>query len=292
MNLATFAEKYYWPSKAHLAPSTLAGYRSDWENHVLPRWGAVELCDIKAVDIEVWLSGMTHGQASNALGCLRRMMRKAEAWDMVVVDPTRKSIELPRRRDPYVPPVLEPGDVPVLLRGFWGHELEAYVTISVLCGLRRCEAAALYWSDVNLRDGSVRIDKGLQCVGGELVEWYTKTSHSVRTVYLPPEAVRRLREVKGKGPLVPDESGGRMNPDRIARMYRSHCKHEGLPYVPLTNLRHTYARMALEAGIQEAEVRSAMGHSERSQMLEQHYFVSDKKIGKNGARKIERLLKS
>lgn len=291
MNVKDFAERYWWPLKeAKLAPSTLSGYRSDYMNLVLPRWGETELDDVDPMDIETWIAPMSYGKAVNALGALRRIMRRAEGKGLIAIDPTRRDIELPIKHYRYRAPALDSDEVVRLLRGFWGHELEPIVTISVLCGLRRCEVCALYWSDIDLREGIVKVNKGYQCVGGELVEWFCKTEKSVREVAIPPTSVRRLREIRGKGPLVPDD-GHRMNPDKVARRYKAWCGKQDLPYVSMTNLRHTFARMTIATGeISDVVARDLMGHSEHSEMLEKNYYSSNRTIAKAAARSIERLL--
>ena len=288
MKLETYASIAYWPTR-DLAPSTLAGYLSDWSNHVLPRWGDVEMEDITASDIEAWLSTMTKGQAGNSLGCLRRILRKAERDGMVAADPTRKAIELPRVRVPYQPRVLNLQDARRLLRGFYGHQLEAWVLLSLVSGTRRCESCALVRRDFNSRDGSASITKGLQTVRGETVEWFTKTPHSVRTVYLPKFATARLREIWKRGPLCDDE-GSRMNPDKVARLYRAHCEQAGLPFVPPTNLRHSYVGLALMSGAPMWWVQQQLGHAGSSSTLEAHYLWTDKTLGKRYARLLDDLL--
>jgi len=290
MRLGDYAETFYWPTKTGLAPSTLAGYASDYANHVLPRWGDAELSEIRARDIEAWLAPMTHAQAANAKSCLQRILRMAERDDLIAVDPCRKSIALPRRRAPYVPRFLDADQARRLLRGFWGHPLEPWLLVSLTCGLRRCEGCALWWRDIDLREGGVRVDKGLQVVGGEPVEWFTKTPSSVRTVYMPRTATRRLREIRGTGPLVPDGHGARMSPDAIARRYRAHCTREGLPYVPPMYLRHTYVYLAIGAGVPEAVIKEQLGHTESSSMLREHYFWSGKSVSKDAARRLDAYL--
>jgi integrase len=290
MDLLTYSKASYEPHMAALAPSTRLGYECDLKNLVYPRWGGVELSEIKASAIEEWLSGMTHGQAVNALGGLRRIMRKAERDDLITIDPCRKTIQLPKRRKAYRPRWLETAEVRELAVGFWGHPLEAWLTVSLMCGLRRCESTALYWSDIDLREGGIEISKGLQCTDGKLVEWFAKTPNSVRTVYLPKNAVRRLREIKENGALVPDGDGSRMNPDKVARHYRSWCRKASLPFVPPMYLRHTYVHMAIEAGIPEAVIKEQLGHTESSAMLREHYFWSGKKVSKDAASKINAIL--
>lgn len=288
MLLKTYAAVSYWPTR-NLAPSTMAGYLSDYKNHVLPRWGDVELADIRAADIEAWIAPMKRGVAVNALGCLRRILRKAERDDLIELDPTRKAIELPKRRVPYQPKVLSLQDARAVLRGFYGHPLEAWVLMSICTGTRRCESLALTRRDFNSREGMVSINKGLQTVRGEMVEWFTKTPHSVRTVYLPRFATARLREIWKSGPIC-QEDRQRMSPDKVARLYRTHCQKNSLPFVPPTNLRHSYVGLALASGAPMWWVQSQLGHAGGSSTLEAHYLWTDKTLGKRYARLLDDLL--
>lgn len=287
MNLKTYAEVAYWPTR-NLAPSTMAGYLSDWYNHVLPRWGNYELQDISASEIEAWIAPMTKGCAVNSLGLLRRILLKAERDGLIDFAPTRKAIELPKTHVPYRPKVLDLQGARRLLRGFYGHPLEGWVIVSLTTGTRRCESTALVRRDYNSREGIISISKGLQTVKGETVEWFTKTPHSVRSVYLPKFANARLREIWKSGALCADE--GRMNPDKVARLYRAHCDKEKLPFVPPTNLRHSYVGLALMSGAPMWWVQQQLGHSGASSTLEAHYLWTDKTLGKRYARLLDDLL--
>lgn len=72
-----------------------------------------------------------------------------------------------------------------MLRGMWGHWAEAVTICAVTLGLRRGEACALEWSDINLKTGEVRISKSRQYVNGQIITVKTKTEKSTRSCYLP-----------------------------------------------------------------------------------------------------------
>ncbi len=74
------------------------------------------------------------------------------------------------------------------------HRLYALWVVLIMLGLRRSEACGLHWSDVDLAAGTLRVERGLQRVEGELRELPTKTRRSNRTVPLPPMCVRVLRD--------------------------------------------------------------------------------------------------
>lgn len=272
MTLDEFVDLHYWDYCRKLRQSTVVGYRSAYANHVSPMFGGWELDTIKARDIEIWLAGFElAGAAEKAYTTLRGMLRKAERWDMIGTDPTRREIDRPHKHR-YIPPVLSAQGVRDLLRGFFAHELEACVICSVCLGLRRGEACGLMWSDIDLRSGEVRISRSRQYVGGQVVVLAPKTDRSERTCYLPRFAVARLREVRGAGWL-----SGDLTPDAVSRRYKAHCRRAGLPYVPLTNLRHTWATTSLAAGNDVAVVSKMLGHSDIVTTA-RYYLVPDRKL--------------
>lgn len=272
MLLSDFASYHYWPYTERLRESTRIGYESSWRNHVEPMFGDRDLSDITARDIEVWLSGFElAGAGQKAYTTLRGMLRKAVKWGMLDLDPTRIEITVPRKQK-HTPAVLSASGVRELLRGFYGHELEAYVIVSACLGLRRGEACGLEWSDVDLRGGLVRIERSRQYIGGNVVVLEPKTERSARECFLPRFAVTRLREIKGKGWITGD-----LTPDAVSRRYKTHCRHAGLPYVPPSNLRHTWATTSLAAGNDIAVVSKMLGHADITTTA-RYYLVPDRKL--------------
>lgn len=285
MLLKDFVEDYYLPSLSDLRESTRLGYASAISLYVLPRFGDCELEEIKAFDIEQWLKSIERpGAAEKAYKTLRQIIRRAIDWDMFdAVDPTRKRIRLPKKK-PYRPTVLSAKEVRGLLRGFYGHELEAVVICAVALGLRRGEACGLMWADIDLRSGLVKIERSAQYIEGRVVVVDPKTEKSARECYLPHFAIRRLREIKGTGSII-----GEMTPEEVSRRYKAHCKKRKLPYTSFTNLRHTWATLALAGGADSATVAAMLGHSQIATTYE-HYLVPDKKIYKNAQKGFESLI--
>lgn len=285
MQLREFVSEYYMPSLADLRESTKVGYESAIRLHILPEFGDREMEDIRAYGIEMWLKSIgSPGGAEKAYKTLRQIIRRAINWDMFdAADPTRKRIRMPKKRA-YRPVVLDARQTRALLRGFYGHELEAVVICAVTLGLRRGEACGLEWSDIDLRGGSVSIRRSKQYVKGGVLIVDPKTDRSARTCWLPRFAVGRLREIRGKGPVTGD-----LAPDAVSRRYRSHCKAEGLPYTSFTNLRHTWATLALAGGADSATVASMLGHAQMSTTYE-HYLIPDRKIHRDAQRGFEALI--
>ena len=234
----------------------MVGYESAWRCHIVDAFGGLETDSITADTIETWMAGMPRGAARKAFGVLRAMLRKASRWGVSDVDATTR-VRGPKRTD-HQPRVLDSRQIATLLRGFWGHELEAWLICSVTLGLRPEEALGLEWSDIDLRGGMVRIRRGVQWVSGREVVVEPKTDLSARDVVLPRFAIIRPRQIRGRGDgrLV-----GGLNPGQVDRRYRRWCREQHPPFVPRENLRHSWATSALAAGVDVAVVSRALGHS-------------------------------
>ena len=161
------------------------------------------------------------------------------------------------------------------LRGLWGCAAEAVALCSLTLGLRRGESCALTWGDIDLRTGEVRISKSRQDVRSGTVVVPPKTDRSDRSLWLPGFALKRMRQL-AKGHAKADLICG-LSPSVAARRIKSWCKSHDLPHVSMTNLRHTWATLAIEAGIGIETVAMMLGHTEIGTAYE-HYIVPRKSV--------------
>lgn len=259
MLLQEFWDDRYVGYCERLREVTRVGYESAWRCHVEPVFGSMELADIGVDDIELWLSGLASpGAARKAWAVLRQMLRKAAKWGYLEVDVTRLEIDLPAK-PLHVPRLLTIGQTRRQLQGFYGHALEAWLIVDSCLALRPEEGYGVDWADIDMRSGITHIQRGVQWVAGHEVVVPPKTELSDRFLPLPRFAVRRLREIRNgrKGRIIGD-----LTPPQAARRYASWCKKESLPYVPVQNLRHSWATNALEAGVNIAVVSKFLGHTD------------------------------
>lgn len=285
MKLIDIYENHYLPEKtSKRAASTVAGYDSSMRLHVLPRWGECEIEDICPDDLQEWIDSFElAGAAEKAFKCLRQIIRWwVRKKRLHIADPTIY-IELNSRK-PYRPDVLDAEEISEMLRGLWGHWTEPVAICAITLGLRRGEACALEWSDINLKTGEVRINKSRQYINGQIITVKTKTEKSTRSCYLPKFAKQRLRQIKKKGLLTGD-----VPPDTVARAIKAECKKKGAPCVSMTNMRHTWATLAIESGVGIETVAMMLGHTEIDTAYN-HYIVPRKSICQEAQASVEKLL--
>lgn len=290
MKMTTITEvyvKHYLPEKSSKrAPSTIAGYESSMRLYVLPRWGEREIEGIGAQELQEWVDSIgMPGAAEKAFKCLRQVIRWWMRRECLQINDPTRSVELPKKV-PYTPDVLDSEGVSQMLKAMWGHWAEANAICAVTLGLRRGEACALEWGDINLKTGEVKISKSRQLVNGQIITVQTKTEKSTRSCFLPKFAIQRLRQIKGnkKGLL-----SGDVSPDKVARAIKTQCKKAGVPCVSMTNMRHTWATMAIEAGVGIETVAMMLGHTEISTAYD-HYIVPRKNICQEAQKSVEKLI--
>jgi integrase len=115
-----------------------------------------------------------------------------------------------------------------------------------------------------------------------------KTERSRRRVALDAATVQALREHRKQqaaerlafGPGYEDqglifcrEDGAPLHPERVSQMFRRHVRGLELPRIPLKNLRHTWASLALQAGVHPKVVSERLGHATVSFTLDTYSHV-------------------
>lgn len=281
-------DMYITDRRKRLRMNTIEGYESAIRCHLLPRWSGREIESISDTELQDWVDGFElPGAAEKAFKTFRQVIR----WSMRrlrlrMYDPTMAGIELPKKQ-PYRPKVLDAAGERSYLRALYGHECEAVAICSVTLGLRRGEACGLRWEDIDLRTGEVRVRRSRQVVSGEVVEVSPKTAKSARSCWLPRFAVQRLKAIRNgaRGLLC------ELDPDTVARRIKAACRRAGAEWVSMTSCRHTWATLAVEAGVGIETIAMMMGHSDITTAYE-HYIVPRPKICKDAQKAIERLVLS
>ncbi|WP_144715698.1 site-specific integrase [Curtobacterium pusillum] len=193
--------------------------------------------------------------ARNIVATVARPRVKSSEERFLTPDETTRLLEAARRATPRYAPILE---------------------ILVRTGLRRGEALALCWPDVDLDSGTVRVRGTLGRVGGVLAVTEPKTDRSRRTISIGPRAVALLREVQaaqasehrahadlwaGGSFVFTTPTGTPLDPRNVLRAVGEAAKRAGLDGVKVHTLRHTAASIMLGKGESLKAVSDHLGHS-------------------------------
>ena len=145
-------------------------------------------------------------------------------------------------------------------------------------GLRRGELLGLKWEDVDLERGDLRVKRQLARINGEIVEAPLKTKNAYRTLPLAADAIDILKAQKkkvGNSPWVfPSPTGGPLSPDCVNNMLHRVLKRAGLPSIRFHDLRHTFATLALQNGVDIKTVSGMLGHFSAGFTLDTYAHVT------------------
>lgn len=143
----------------------------------------------------------------------------------------------------------------------------------LLCtGLRKSEALALDWQDIDLKNKEISITKSLDyTIGSKPKVKSPKTEAGVRVVPIIDILLPYLHG--GEGPVFPcppstrgGKGGGLMTERAYEGAWLRYCKAAGLmdgskPSITAHNLRHGTATLLFENGVDELTTQKILGHS-------------------------------
>jgi integrase len=247
VTLAEFTSHFVAFSSTHCKPTTLHLYADLLERFIVPRLGSHDLRRITTADVVGLHSSLagTPVQANRALMVTMRLLKVARlhGYRTQQVEKPPRFAERSRTR------FLTPAEAADLLRRLAAEPSIAARAISLmlLTGLRRGEALGLRWTEVDL-------DRRL------LVLVDSKTGTSIRP--LSREAARLLAGLPRIGEYVFPGGGTTGRLVAVERTWRRVRREAGLDGtgVCLHTLRHSFASLAVSAGVPLYTVGKALGH--------------------------------
>ena len=268
--------------------TTYERYLSIAQNQIIPLLGAIELKELAPRQVDAMQRHLLESELSpwtvaNILTVLSVACKYAYRLEIIDRNPVDR-VERPKRRRRRV----TPPDVPTVRRLLFLARTEypylhPFLHMLAFTGMRRGEAMALRWHNVNLVEGYLSVAESVvKTQFNGLVVDTPKTASSERVIDLDGGTILMLSEHRRNQLLAHRARGGTGSPELVfTDAYGSHFKptnmtralkylgrKAGAPDITFHQLRHFHASLALQGKQNIAVVSRRLGHSSVTMTLD------------------------
>lgn len=286
------------------APNTIALYRNAIDRHIDPVIGGVRLDKLTAVQVMGLLnswrdSGVGNRTQQVGLAVLSHALQSASEIGLIRSNPAAK-IKPPKSAREEIDP-FGADEVRRIIEAARVEDLHlAPIVLLFACGLRFGEMAGLPRRCVDLAAGTIRIEQQLTTDAGtgKTILGPTKTTRSRRNIDLPEIAIDALSQHlalmvslgrAGDDLLFRGRQGGYLaNRNFRERPWKRTLARAEVRERPPHHARHTYATLALSAGVPVHVVSAVLGHSRASITLDlySHYLPAHQQSARDAIGKL------
>lgn len=299
---------YWYQSckKPTLRPNTRMSYEQRIYNYIIPALGDTPLDKLTQNDLQQFYTDLKqNGRIKNVdhygiglsdqtvRGChttLRSALDMAVSKKLISRNPA-DGCRLPPAK-PREMQVLTPDEVQRLLIQAREDGCYELLLLEIATGLRRGELLALQWDDLNFKTGTLKVERQVHRAKGELIISQPKTKAANRTIILPAPLLGVLKEYRQQVHSrwmfpSPRKDDLPLDPASVRKHLTTILERAGCRHIRFHDLRHLFATMSLEHGMDVKTLSTVIGHVSSSTTLNIYAHITDE-MRQTAARKIDR----
>ena len=280
--VATWLRSWYdIYAKPNIRVATADRYHLMVEQYTIPRIGNIKLTKLTSRDLQkLYKDLMENGRIDRKSGhgnpglssttvrslhlMLHNAFERAVKERLILRNPTEDCIAPKIQK--FEIQILQPEHIKEYLNAANARGLLPMFYLELVSGLRKGELTALLWSDLDIQNRTISVSKQASWdTEHQLILSRPKTGNSIREVSIPQDAVELLKQEHAKHPdnpwMFPSGRTGEMyHPDSVVTLHKRILKDAGLEHIRFHDLRHTFATLALQNGVDVKTVSSMLGH--------------------------------
>ncbi len=276
-----------WILTRQLSPRTRELYELQLRRHIAPTLGEAKVAMLEPRHVRAWHAELSAGHlgevsVAKCYRLLRSILNTAVEDGLLQRNPCQmKGAGLERSPERPIPTL----DQVAAVSEHLPPRLAAVPWVAALGALRKGEILGLARMHVDLKRGTLRVERALQeQTGMGVVLKPTKTRSSTRTVGMP----RRLTDVLGNhlerfvdaAPdafLFTNEAGRPVRATVWSGAWSTARAEAGVPSLRLHDLRHLAGTLTAQAGATTKETMDRLGHSSPSAALRYQHVVEERR---------------
>jgi integrase len=286
LTVAEFLDHWLKAIKPNISPKTYERYAEIVRNNIVPLLGSIRLQALTPLQVTNALADALERGRKDGGPLSRRsvhhlftVLKGALQWAVDVAELLPKNpaakVEPPKVGKVTVVTTYGTGDVAKLITLLRESPIFIPVFLSAKTGMRRGEAAALPWRNVDFDRAEIRIDASVEQLNNSIRIKSTK-NEKIRSLVVDQDIIETLRAHKAAQAAIlarldlrqtPDTlvcahpDGRIMHPRWISKTWARLVKDSGLPARGFHALRHANASTMLAAGIHPKVASERLGHS-------------------------------
>ncbi|MFT8752772.1 MAG: site-specific integrase [Oenococcus oeni] len=296
------AKEWLAMKEKDVRPSTYKKIEERYNLHVCPYFKGMYLDELTPIKAQKFVNQLANKLVDyrNILIIINQIYKKAIQYDYVKDNPFA-NVDKPRAKKAPFRDTVKFYDVEQLkqflniayqLYNKDHYERYAFFRLLAFTGMRKGEALALNWDDINLVDKTLSISKTVVTVdSGEVISNEPKTKASNRVMTLDNDTVSALVEWKLRQHELYERLGYKTSPcnyvfnsevnsfislGKPRQWCRSIAKAADLPPIIIHGFRHTYATLAVQSGMDIKQLQYQLGHNDVHTTLQIYAEVTNK----------------
>lgn len=298
--LKQYGERVFMPAKTiTVSENTRSSYQGNLDKWIYPALGNIKLPDITSADISALLlsmqgQGKSHATVIKVYTILNNLFKMAYMTDVIARSPMDK-VERPKpqkdERQKEVPSYTA-DELRYIMECLDKEPLkwQAMIRLLIDTGVRRGEACALQWKNVDFKENRIAFADNLCYTKHKGVYIDTPKNGRNRTMDIAPEVMELLRRLqieqsgKALSPFVfsQERSAKPMHPQSPARYLKRFAERYGIEGLHPHKLRHSFASVAITNGADIASVSEKLGHSDKAVTLRMYTHADKESIKRAG----------
>ncbi|NRS51017.1 site-specific integrase [Brevibacillus sp. HB2.2] len=286
-------------------------------NHIVPYFKKIMLQELKPFMYQKFINHLAEDKDYSKRTIelihttLNNAMEKALTLNKIEKNPCSGVTIKGREKNKTGLKFMETSDIPRFLQAvhLYGYIYWLFFKVLIETGMRKGEAGALQWSDIDFKNMTISINKTLDFQAKDKSELFgdTKTYNSTRIIRMSKTLADDLKQhmkyqnqkklalnelyhhdlnlvlTRDDGNIVPKSS--------LFNAFSRTLKRLNIPSIPIHSLRHTHAVLLLETGTDMKYIQERLGHGS-IQITSDVYAHISKKIELDNMDKFESYMES